>query len=135
MPTVKYLLMMNHAGKGSYELASWPRKDIQAHIAFMMNFAKKLGASGELVAAEGLAGPDQARRVRAGADGRPITDGVFAETKEFLVGYWMVDVESPERAYEIAAEASAAPGRDGVPLNMPIEVRQVMSAPPPDLMP
>jgi len=132
---MKYLLMMHHPGKGPYALASWPQKDIQAHIAFMKGFARKLGASGELVAAEGLAGPDQARRVRAGADGKPITDGVFAETKEFLVGYWMVDVESPERAYEIAAEASAAPGKDGVPLNMAIEVRQVMSAPPSDTMP
>ena len=47
----------------------------------MMGFAKKLGAAGELVAAEGLAGPDQARLVRAGQDGKPITDGVFPETK------------------------------------------------------
>ena len=93
----------------------------------MKNFARKLTASGELVAAEGLAGPDQAKRVRAGADGKPITDGVFPETKEFLAGYWIVDVDSPERAYAIAAEASAAPGPGGVPLNMPIEVRQVMS--------
>ncbi|MCP3100632.1 YciI family protein [Myxococcus sp. K15C18031901] len=135
MPTVKYLLMMNHPGKGPYQVASWPQKDLQAHIAFMKGFAQKLAASGELVGAEGLAGPDQARRVRADKDGKPITDGVFPESKEFLVGYWMVDVESPERAYAIAAEASAAPGQGGVPLNMPIEVRQVMSAPPPDAMP
>src|SRR5262249_57223570 len=98
----------------------------------MKSFGNKLGASGELVAAEGLSGPDQARRVRAGHDGRPITDGVFPESKEFLVGYWIVDVDSPERAYEIAAEASAAPGLGGKPLNMAIEVRQGMSGPPPD---
>ena len=61
---------------------------------------------------------------------RPITDGVFPESKEFLAGYWIVDVDSPERAYQIAAEASAAPGKGGAPLNMPIEVREVMSAPP-----
>jgi hypothetical protein len=72
--------------------------------------------------------------VRAGSDGKPITDGVFPEAKEFLVGYWIVDVESPERAYQIAAAASAAPGPRGAPLNMPIEVRQVMSGPPPDML-
>ncbi|MFO7179801.1 MAG: YciI family protein [Pseudomonadota bacterium] len=127
---MKYMLMMHTPSGGPYQIASWPREDIQAHIAFMKNFARKLTASGELVAAEGLAGPDQAKRVRAGADGKPITDGVFPETKEFLAGYWIVDVDSPERAYAIAAEASAAPGPGGVPLNMPIEVRQVMAGAP-----
>jgi hypothetical protein len=106
--------------------------DIKNHISFMMSFSKKLSAAGELVGAEGLSGPDQAKRVRAGANGEPITDGVFPESKEFLAGYWIIDVESPERAYAIAAEASAAPGPGGKPLNMPIEVRQVMSGPPPD---
>ena len=77
--------------------------------------------------AEGLSGPDQAKAVRAGADGEPITDGVFPEAKEFLAGYWIVDVETPERAYVIASEASAAPGPEGKPLNMTIEVRQVLS--------
>jgi hypothetical protein len=132
--TMKYLLMMNTPGNGPYQIARWPHEEIKAHIEFMKSFAKKLGESGELVAAEGLAGPDQARRVRAGADGKPITDGVFPESKEFLAGYWFVDVESPERAYQIAAEASAAPGPGGKPLNMAIEVRQVMSAPPKDLL-
>jgi len=131
---MKYLLMMHAPGKVPYQIASWPQQDIKAHIAFMKNFAKKLGASGELVNAEGLAGPDQAKLVRAGKDGQPITDGVFPESKEFLVGYWIVDVESPERAYAIAAEASAAPGPGGAPLNMNIEVRQVMSGPPDDLL-
>ncbi|HWN67797.1 MAG TPA: YciI family protein [Haliangium sp.] len=131
---MKYMLMMNTPGNGPYQIASWPRQDIKAHIAFMMSFAKQLGESGELVAAEGLSGPDQARRVRAGKDGKPITDGVFPESKEFLAGYWIVDVESPERAYEIAAQASAAPGPGGAPLNMAIEVRQVMSGPPKDLL-
>jgi hypothetical protein len=86
-----------------------------------------------LVGAEGLAGPDQAKLVRAGKDGRPVTDGVFPEAKEFLAGFWIVDVDTPERAYEIAAEASAAPGPGGAPLNMAIEVRQVMSGPLQDL--
>ncbi|NTX38247.1 hypothetical protein HUA78_27750 [Myxococcus sp. CA033] len=130
---MKYMLMMNTPTGGAYQVASWPQKDLQAHIAFMKGFAKKLGASGELLGAEGLAGPDQAKSVRAGADGKPITDGVFPESKEFLAGYWIVEVENPERAYAIAAEASAAPGPGGKPLNLSIEVRQVMSGPPPDI--
>jgi hypothetical protein len=130
---MKYMLMMNHPGKGAYQLATWPKDDIARHIQFMMSFAKKLGAAGELVAADGLSGPDQAKRVRAGEDGRPITDGVFPEAKEFLVGFWIIDVDSPERAYQIAAEASAAPGVGGKPLNMPIEVRQVMTPPSTDM--
>ena len=129
---MKYMLMMNTPGNGPYQIATWPADDIKAHIAFMIAFAKKLAAAGELVGAEGLSGPEQAKRVRAGADGQPITDGVFPETKEFLAGYWIVDVDTPERAYAIAAEASAAPGKGGTPLNMPIEVRQVMSGPPPE---
>ena len=130
---MKYMLMMNTPSGGPFQVASWPKQDLQAHIEFMKGFARKLGEAGELVAAEGLAGPDQARRVRAGKDGKPITDGVFPEAKEFLVGYWIIDVDSPERAYQIAAEASAAPGKGGKPLNMAIEVRQVMSLPPPDM--
>jgi hypothetical protein len=130
---MKYMLMMNTPGGGPYKITSWPPQDFRAHIAFMRSFATKLKESGELVAAEGLSGPDQAKRVRAGSDGKPVTDGVFPEAKEFLAGYWIVDVESPERAYRIAAEASAAPGPGGKPLNMPIEVRQVLSEPPKDL--
>lgn len=131
---MKYMLMMNTPGSGPYQVAAWPEKDIKAHIGFMIAFAKELGAAGELVAAEGLAGPDQAKSVRAGQDGRPITDGVFPESKEFLAGYWIIDVVSPERAYEIAAKASAAPGPGGKPMNMAIEVRQVMSGPPPEFL-
>ena len=129
---MKYILMMNHPGNGPYQIMSWPKEDLSRHIQFMKSFATKLRAQGELVAGEGLAGPDQAKLVRAGEDGRPMTDGVFPESKEFLAGYWIVDVDRPERAYEIAAEASAAPGKGGKPLNMGIEVRQVMSAPPSD---
>jgi hypothetical protein len=127
---MKYMLMMNTPSGGPFQIASWPPQDLKAHIAFMKRFAEQLGASGELVGAEGLAGPDQARRVRAGADGKPVTDGVVPESKEFLAGYWIVDVASPERAYEIAAQASAAPGPGGKPLHLSIEVREVMSGPP-----
>src|SRR4029079_11042243 len=104
--TMKYILMMNTPGNGPYQVANWPKKDIEAHIGFMKDFATKLGASGELVVAEGLAGPDQAKLVRAGKDGKPVTDGVFPEAKEFLAGYWIVDVDSPEGAYPTAAEAA-----------------------------
>ena len=131
---MKYMLMMNTPGGGPYQIANWPTQDIQRHIQFMKDFAQRLTASGELAAAEGLAGPDQAKRVRAGNDGRPITDGIFPESKEFLAGYWIVDVESPEQAYAIAARVSAAPGPGGNPMNMPIEVRQVMSGPPEEFL-
>ena len=130
---MKYILMMNTM-KAGCGVPSWPRKDLQAHIAFMKSLNKELHESGELVAAEGLAFPDQARLVRSGSNGLPITDGVFPESKEFLAGFWIVDVDTPERAYAIAAKASAAPGPGGAPLNMPIEVRPVMSAPPPEMM-
>jgi hypothetical protein len=127
---MKYMLMMNTPRGGEYQIMTWPKQDIDAHIAFMIGFARKLGAAGELAGAEGLATPSQAKLVRAGKDGAPVTDGVFPETKEFLAGYWIVQVDSAERAYQIAAEASAAPGVGGAPLNMGIEVREVMSAPP-----
>ena len=128
---MKYMLMMNAPrGTGDWGIMKWPAEDLQAHIKFMKQFTKALADAGELVGGEGLAPPAQAKLVRAQAGGPPITDGPFPETKEFLAGYWIVDVDSPERAYEIAAAASAAPGKGGVPLNMPIEVREVMSAPP-----
>jgi hypothetical protein len=130
---MKYILMMNtmKAGEG---VPGWPKKDLQAHVAFMRKFSKDLRDSGELVSAEGLSFPDQAKVVRASKDGTPVTDGVFPEGKEFLAGYWIVDVATPERAYAIAARASAAPGPGGAPLNMPIEVRPVLSAPPPEML-
>jgi hypothetical protein len=124
---MKYMLMMNSPGTGPYQITQWAKRDLEAHMTFMKSFAQRLTASGELVALEGLTGPDQAKLVRAGTNGEPITDGVFPETKEFLAGFWIVDVDSPERAYTIAAEASAAPGPGGAPLRMPIEVRQVMT--------
>ncbi|WP_437944139.1 YciI family protein [Sorangium sp. So ce281] len=124
---MKYLLMMHVPTREPYKLMSWPPKDLQAHLAFLTRFNQELRESGELVGIEALTAPDQARLVRAGEDGKPVTDGVFPEAKEFLAGFWVVDVVSPERAYELAARASAAPGLGGEPLNMAIEVRQVMS--------
>ena len=131
---MKYILMMHCPRTGYDTFGAWPKKDLQAHIAFMMDLNKSLRESAELVSAEGLASPQQAKLVRAGKDGTPITDGVFPESKEFLAGYWIVEVESPERAYAIAARASAAPGPGGTPMNIPIEVRQVMSGPPDELL-
>ena len=132
---MKYMLMMNAPrGNGDWNVASWAPEDLKRHIKFMMDFGQELHASGELVAGEGLAAPAQARIVRAGKAGVPeVTDGPFAEAKEFLAGYLIVDVDSAARAHQIAARVSAAPGKGGVPLNMPIEVRQVMNRPPVDL--
>lgn len=127
---MKYMLMMNCPKTGYESFGAWPRKDIQAHIAYMHSLNRQLRESGEFVSAEGLASPQQAKLVRVGKDGEPVTDGIFPEAKEFLAGYWIVDVETPERAYEIAAQASSAPGPGGAPARIPIEVRQVMSAPP-----
>lgn len=131
---MKYILMMNCPKTGYDTFAAWPKKDIQAHIAFMHGLNSALRKSGEFVSAEGLASPHEAKVVRAGKDGVPITDGVFPEAKEYLAGYWIVDVQSPEQAYAIAARASAAPGPGGAPMNMPIEVRQVMSGPPEEFL-
>ena len=127
---MKYILMMNTPGAGPYQVTKWAKEDLRAHIEFMKSFAQQLAGAGELVSAEGLAGPDQAKLVKAGKDGKPVTDGVFPESKEFLAGYWIVDVQNAERAYEIAADASMAPGPGGTPMHLSIEVRQVMSAPP-----
>lgn len=130
---MKYMLMMNtmKCGQG---VPAWPKKDLQAHIAFMMGLNKELEERGELVSAEGLSFPNQAKLVRADHDGRPITDGVFPESKEFLAGFWIIDVDGSERAYAIAARISAAPGAGGTPLNMPIELRQIMSGPPQEMV-
>ncbi len=130
---MKYMMMM-HAprGTGDYQINSWSPEDFDAHIAFLQHFNRELTEAGEWVDVLGLTPPGEAKLVRAGSDGAPVTDGPFPEAKEFLAGFWIVDVDSPERAYELAAKASAAPGPGGAPLNMPIEVRGVGSAPPID---
>jgi hypothetical protein len=109
------------------EFARWSKEDLQRNVEFMRNFNKELNDAGVFVDTKGLAWPQEAKIVRAGQNGEPVTDGVFPESKEFLAGYWVIDVESPEQAYKIAARASAAPGHGGKPANMPIEVRQVLS--------
>jgi hypothetical protein len=127
---VKYLLMI-HVPYATGEYESWAPEAWEAHADYLRRMNRGLTESGELVNVQALTPPGAARIVRAGKNGAPaVTDGPFPEAKEFLAGFWMVDVERPERAYEIAAQGSAAPGPDGLPLNMPIEVRQVMSGPP-----
>ena len=129
---MRYMMMM-HAprGNGDWWIANWSPEDLKAHIQFMHTFNQELVKAGEFVEAQGLAMPRDARVVRATTAGEPaVTDGPFPEAKEFLAGFWIVDVDATERAYQLAARASAAPGPKGVPLNMAIEVRQVMSVPP-----
>ncbi len=127
---MKYILMMS-GSKEMYDwYTRWPKEDLQAQFAYMHAFNKELKDAGVFVASEGLGGPAQARIVRAGAAGQPVTDGVFPEAKEFLAGFWIIDVPSAEEAYRYAAKASAAPGPGGAPSNMPIEVRPVLSGAP-----
>jgi hypothetical protein len=126
------MLMMNAPrGDGDWQVMSWSPEDLKAHIGFMQSLNAELKNAGELVSGEGLAAPGEAKLVRMSkSGGPPVTDGVFPESKEFLAGFWIVDVDSPQRAYEIAAKVSSAPGPGGKPLVIPVEVRQVMSAPP-----
>jgi len=131
---MKYILMMNTMKAGAAGFPGWSEQDIRNHIRYMMDLNRELKSSGEFVLAEGLSFPNEARQVRAGKDGLPVTDGVFPESKEFLAGFWIVNVASAERAYAIAAKASAAPGANGAPLNMPIEVRSVQAGPPPEFL-
>ena len=131
---LRYMLMMHTpAGTGDYQINDWSPEDFKAHIAFMHQLNQELTGAGEFVDVQGLAPPGQARLVRAGRDGKPVTDGPFPEAKEFLAGFWLVDLDGPGRAWELAARISAAPGPGGKPLNMPIEVREVMSGPLPEV--
>jgi hypothetical protein len=124
---MKYILLMTGTKAGVDAYKSWSEKDIQTHFAHLTTLRKDLSNSGEFVGTEGLDMPQQAKVVRAGTDYTPITDGVFPEAKEFVLGYWIVDVETAERAYEIAALLSGGPGPGGTRLSMPIEVRQIMT--------
>jgi hypothetical protein len=114
------------AGVGGYR--AWSEDDRRTHMGILTQIKHELRQSGEFVDTNGLAGPDEAKVVRGGKDGVPVTDGIFPESKEFLLGYWIVDVKTPERAYAIAGRISAAPGAGGAPTNMPIEVRQIMNS-------
>jgi hypothetical protein len=128
---MRFMLVQHYAPIDGVEpMSRWTPQEIEAHIDFQRQLNKELRERGELVDAQGLAGPELVKIVTHGGVGTPIvTDGPFPESKEFLAGYRIVDVESPERAIEIAAKASAAPAQRGAPIKQPIEVREVMSAP------
>ncbi len=132
---MRFMLLQNYGevGSGCRPMNEWAPADIAAHIAFQQTLNQELAAAGELVDAQGLAPPGQAKTVVSDGAAPVVTDGPFPETKELLAGYRLVDVPSLERALEIAAAASAAPGPDGVPIQQPIEVRQVLSAPDPEV--
>ncbi|HTS38686.1 MAG TPA: YciI family protein [Candidatus Solibacter sp.] len=124
---MKYILLMLGTKAGVQGYHTWPKQEIDAHMAILQRINKDLTASGEFVATQGLADPHEAKVVRGEKNGVPVTDGIFPESKEFLLGYWIVDVASAERAYAIAAQISSAAGPGGRPTNMPIEVRQFVS--------
>ena len=124
---MKYILLMSGTKTGVDTYHAWSQKDIEAHMAVLGRINNELTESGEFVATQGLAEPREAKVVRGEKNGMPVTDGIFPESKEFLLGYWIVDVASPERAYAIAARISAVPGPAGAPTNVPIEVRRFAS--------
>ena len=121
---MKYILLMSGTKPGVEKYHAWSQPDLAAHMSVLQGINKELTESGEFVATQGLAEPHEAKVVRGEKNGLPVTDGVFPESKEFLLGYWIVEVATPERAYAIAGRISAAPGPGGMPTNMPIEVRQ-----------
>jgi hypothetical protein len=129
---MKYMLLMNYAPvPGVPPMTEWAPEDVKAHGDAMGAIHAELTERGELVGAEGLAGPGAAKIVSHDGAGAPVvTDGPFPESKEFLAGYWLVDVESEQRAIEIAAKTSAAPGPGGKPVAKEIQVRPVMHRPP-----
>ena len=124
---MKYILLMSGSKAGVESYHAWSQKDIETHMAALSTINRELTESGEFVATQGLAGPAEAKIVRGEKNGIPVTDGIFPESKEFLLGYWIVDVETPEQAYAIAGRISSAPGPGGIPTNMPIEVRRFAS--------
>jgi hypothetical protein len=129
----RYLLAVNFEG-GVVEtpMEEWKPEEIEAHLDYYGALHEELVATGELVQSEVLTGPDLAKIVTSDGTAPVVTDGPFQEFKEWLAGYQIVDVESEERALEIAAKISAVPGPDGVALQQPIQVRQVMTKTPSD---
>jgi hypothetical protein len=121
---MKYILLMSSTQAGVAGYQAWSQTDRDTHMQNLGAVVKELVETGEFVATQPLAEPKEAKVVRGEKNGLPVTDGVFPESKEFLLGYWIVDVATPDRAYAIAGRISAAPGPGGVPTHMPIEVRQ-----------
>jgi hypothetical protein len=130
---MKFMLLQDYGGvenEAVGPMSTWTPEEIEAHIAYQLELNQELSERGELVEAQALTAPEQAKFVVHAGSGVPvITDGPFPEGKELLAGYRMVDVESLERALEIAAKGSAAPGPGGEPIRQRIEVREVMGTP------
>ncbi|WP_255953669.1 YciI family protein [Streptomyces odontomachi] len=129
---MKFMIMLNGnqaaydamSGKPSDGHPTWSEGDLKAMFEHMSTLNDDLAESGEFVDGQGLADPRQARSVTAAADGSPVvSDGPYGETKEVLAGYWIVDVDRPERAYEIAARAHRCPTPEGSAANPPLTVR------------
>jgi hypothetical protein len=126
---MKFMVQMN-VKKGPYQMEGWSPDDIKRMVGFMDQLNADLQASGQWVVAEGLVSPEEARLVIAKADGSPsVTDGPFAESKEFIAGFWIIEAKNADEAYKFAARVSSCPGPGGKPMNMPVEVRQVGEAP------
>jgi hypothetical protein len=130
----RYLLAVTFAdGDGVPPMTEWTPDEVQAHLDYYSVLNEELTASGELVETTILTGPDLAVIVTGDGQTAPVrTDGPFAEVKEWIAGFQIVDVESEERAIEIAGKVSAVPGPGGVPTRQPIHVRRVMEQGPGD---
>ena len=129
----KYLLIVDfQPGVAATTMEEWEPEEVEAHIDYYKALGRELVESGERVQSEVLAGPDLAKIVTSDGSSTVVTDGPFQEFKEWLAGFQIVDVESEERAVEIAARLSAVPGPGGVPIQQPIQVRQVMEDSPSD---
>ena len=133
---MKYLLLMSYAPvEGLAPMHEWTPDEARASGAHMMAIHKDLVEAGEFLGGEALTGPEAAKIVTSDGVRAPVvTDGPFPEAKEFLAGFWMIDVDSEQRAIEIAARTSAAPGPGGRPTRKPIEVRPIMIMGGPDLV-
>ncbi|MER5670747.1 YciI family protein [Pseudonocardia alni] len=129
----KYLLLKHYRGapapKNDVPMDRWAPEEVTAHIRFMQDFAESLKETGEFVDAQALA--PEGTFVRYDGEGRPpVTDGPFAETKDLVAGWMIIDVDSYERAVELAGGLSAAPGAGGEPIHEWIELRPFLEAPP-----
>jgi hypothetical protein len=126
---MKFMLLQDYGGVPADvpPMSEWTPGEIDAHIKYQKDLNAELSERGELVEAQALTAPELAKFVVSDGGGDPVvTDGPFPESKELLAGYRMIDVESLERALEIAAKGSAAPGPGGTPIEQAIEVREVM---------
>ena len=123
----RYLLAINfESGVVDTPMEDWEPEEVTAHLDYYKALGRELVSSGERVQSEVLAGPDLAKIVTSNGTETLVTDGPFQEFKEWLAGFQVVDVESEERAIEIAARLSAVPGPGGAATQQPIQVRRVM---------